>query len=233
MGIKERHERERETVRKAILDAATDLFTSDGYRQVSMRKIAERIEYSPAALYSYFPSKDDIFFALAQEGFERLTELGRQTPLGPTPIDSLRSLLLTLYRFSVQSPEHFALMFLDRSVPRIRQHYERFPHLVEMRNWMAGIIVDCVHAGQLPVGTPPLAVLKLLLNAAVGAAATRLCNRLGPAEDGEAFAHDAIELTLAGLRSGVPLTFEAFPPETDPAPGAGHAGRQVPQEAHQ
>ena len=39
---------------------------------VSIRKIAERIEYSPAAIYSYFPSKDDIFFALAEEGFRLL-----------------------------------------------------------------------------------------------------------------------------------------------------------------
>ena len=41
-----------------------------------MRKIAERIEYSPAALYGYFPSKDDIFFALAEEGFRLLHDGG-------------------------------------------------------------------------------------------------------------------------------------------------------------
>src|SRR6266581_4937915 len=68
MGIKERQERDRETVRRAILDAARDLFTTEGYKNVSIRKIAERIEYSPAAIYGYFPSKDDIFFALAEEG---------------------------------------------------------------------------------------------------------------------------------------------------------------------
>ncbi len=72
MGIKERQDRERQAVRQSILDAARDLFVSDGYRNVSIRKIAERIEYSPAAIYSYFPSKDDIFFALAEEGFRRL-----------------------------------------------------------------------------------------------------------------------------------------------------------------
>ena len=45
------------------------MFVSEGYQHVSIRKIAERIEYSPAAIYGYFPSKDDIFFALAEEGF--------------------------------------------------------------------------------------------------------------------------------------------------------------------
>src|SRR2546428_6220583 len=72
MGIKERQERDREAVRRAILDAARDLFVSEGYDNVSIRKIAERIEYSPAAIYGYFPSKDDIFFALAEEGFRLL-----------------------------------------------------------------------------------------------------------------------------------------------------------------
>ena len=72
MGTKERQERERQQVRKAILDAARDLFVAEGYGNVSMRKVADRIEYSPAAIYSYFPSKDDIFFALAEEEFRLL-----------------------------------------------------------------------------------------------------------------------------------------------------------------
>ena len=80
MGIKERQERDREAVRRAILDAARDLFVTEGYQNVSIRKIAERIEYSPAAIYGYFASKDDIFFALAEEGF-RLLGTRRGAPI--------------------------------------------------------------------------------------------------------------------------------------------------------
>ena len=80
MGVKERHEREREATGRAILDAARDLFVAEGYQNVSIRKIAERIEYSPAAIYSYFPSKDDIFLALAEEGFRMLFAVGRVRP---------------------------------------------------------------------------------------------------------------------------------------------------------
>ena len=76
MGIKERQERDREAVRRAILDAARELFVTEGFQNVSIRKIAERIEYSPAAIYGYFPSKDDIFFALAEEGFRLLGDPG-------------------------------------------------------------------------------------------------------------------------------------------------------------
>ena len=70
MGIRERQSRERETVRRKILSAARTLFLNEGYANVSMRKIAEQIEYSPGAIYSYFTSKEDIFFALAEEGLQ-------------------------------------------------------------------------------------------------------------------------------------------------------------------
>ena len=77
MGVKERQSRQKEAVGRAILDAARELFVAQGYQNVSIRKIAEKIEYSPAAIYSYFPSKDDIFFALAEEGFRLLFSRSR------------------------------------------------------------------------------------------------------------------------------------------------------------
>src|SRR3954466_13385482 len=119
-GVKERQEREREAVARAILDAARDLFVAEGYQHVSIRKIAEKIEYSPAAIYSYFASKDDIFLALAEEGFRILFACNDAAP-ATDPIDEMRAGFWRLYEFSKQHPEYFALMFLDRSVPRISQ----------------------------------------------------------------------------------------------------------------
>src|SRR5947199_8147649 len=104
MGIKERQERDRETVRRAILDAARDLFTTEGYRNVSIRKIAERIEYSPAAIYSYFPSKDDIFFALAEEGFRLLGDPATCTQTAG-PLERIRAIFWPLCRFSGEHPQ--------------------------------------------------------------------------------------------------------------------------------
>src|SRR5438477_1714795 len=99
MGIKERHERDREAVHRAILDAARDLFVRDGYQNVSIRKIAERIEYSPAAIYGYFPSKDDIFFALAEEGFRLLYgDRAEYTALDEVPpLERIRAIFSRLY----------------------------------------------------------------------------------------------------------------------------------------
>src|SRR5712691_2707719 len=114
MGIKERQERDREAVQRAILDAARDLFVAEGYQNVSIRKIAEKIEYSPAAIYSYFPSKDDIFLALAEEGFRILFACDElacdEEASAPDPIDQIRAGFWRLYEFSKSHPEYFALM---------------------------------------------------------------------------------------------------------------------------
>src|SRR5512145_1474776 len=117
MGVKERQEREREAVSRAILDAARDLFVAEGYHNVSIRKIAERIEYSPAAIYGYFPSKDDIFFALAEEGFRMLLEPDPRCAQETDLLQSIRGIFWRVYEFSKAHPEYFALMFVDRSVP--------------------------------------------------------------------------------------------------------------------
>ena len=105
MGTKERQQRERDRLREAILTAARDLFVAEGYRNVSMRKIAERIEYSPAAIYSYFPSKDDIFFALAEEGFRLLAAAGEAAAESVAdPLKRLRRGLWAFYEFSKTHP---------------------------------------------------------------------------------------------------------------------------------
>src|SRR6202008_4854150 len=107
MGIKERHERDREAVRRSILDAARDLFVTEGFENVSIRKIAELIEYSPAAIYSYFPSKDDIFFALAEEGFGLLYgDRAQRAELDALPpVERLRAICWGFYQFSRTHPQ--------------------------------------------------------------------------------------------------------------------------------
>src|SRR5277367_5616331 len=133
MGIKERQERDREAVSRAILDAARELFVAEGFQNVSIRKIAERIEYSPAAIYGYFPSKDDIFFALAEEGFRLLSQLGEADLENLQPLERIRTSFWRFYQFSREQPQYFALMFVDRSVPRIIREYDRFTFVRDMK----------------------------------------------------------------------------------------------------
>jgi AcrR family transcriptional regulator len=209
MGIKERQERDRETVRRAILDAARDLFVTEGFQNVSIRKIAERIEYSPAAIYGYFPSKDDIFFELAEEGF-RLLGTPRQPAASMAlkalpPLERLRAIFWHFYEFSRDQPQYFALMFVDRSVPRISREYERFAFARQLKENILDELVDCVRAGALPETVQPAAAMRALSAGLIGVAVLRLSDRLGPGEDADKIAANALDITLAGLKSGVVL----------------------------
>ncbi len=210
LGVKERHGREREAVARAILDAARELFVAEGYSNVSIRKIAEKIEYSPAAIYSYFPSKDDIFLALTEEGFRLLFQKTDERPAS-TRIETIRNLFWHLYEFSKSHPEYFALMFVDRSVPRISRDWERFGFVREMKKKMADEIRDAVDAGDFPPGTEPDAVFRILAAAIHGVAVIRLCDRLAPGEDADALARDTLDAALTGLRVGITHTFHSAP----------------------
>jgi AcrR family transcriptional regulator len=215
MGIKERHVRDRETVRRAILDAARELFVAEGFKNVSIRKIAERIEYSPAAIYGYFPSKDDIFFALAEEGFRLLCDRGeapRAARAGQPPsLDHVRGIFMRLYEFSRDHPQYFALMFVDRSVPRISREYERFAFAREMKGNLVKEIAACVDAGLLPESLDPAVAMRALMIGVIGVAVLVLSERLAPGEDADQLAADTLKLTLAGLQSGVVLRSAVSP----------------------
>ena len=67
-------ERRRRKVRDSIIDAAETIFTEDGEAGISMRRLAEAIDYSPAAIYKYFGSKDELFTAIRELFFERLLQ---------------------------------------------------------------------------------------------------------------------------------------------------------------
>ena len=223
MGVKERQERERDEARRTILDAARELFVAEGYQNVSIRKVAEKAEYSPASLYGYFPSKDDLFFALAEEGFRKLFEFTNAELVARSddPIEALRDGFLRYYRFSRQHREYFELMFVDRTVPSIARDWQRFAFVNEMIDEICTTVRRAVDAGQFPPSTDPHAAFHVLWGAVHGPAVLALCARCAPDEDPDLLVEDTLEVALAGLRAGTPLKFKPSPLHHSPGATAG------------
>ncbi len=117
MGITERREREREEVRQKILDAARDLFMTEGYERVTMRAIAEAIEYSPTAIYLHFEDKDDLVLALCREDFGRLLAVMQLQAPPADPVEWLRQLGRAYATFALENPNHYRFMFLSPRKP--------------------------------------------------------------------------------------------------------------------
>ena len=91
MGIKERREREKAEIREKILDAARELFVSEGYEAVTMRKIADKIEYSPTAIYLHFKDKEAVMRELCDDDFLALAKQLPADRRDRRPVERLRA----------------------------------------------------------------------------------------------------------------------------------------------
>ena len=112
MGVKERREREKSEVRDKILDAARELFLAEGYEGVSMRKVADRIEYTPTTIYGYFADKEDLFRQLCHEDFARLAEVFQSAAMPSDLIERISQIGRLYIDFGLKYPNHYTLMFM-------------------------------------------------------------------------------------------------------------------------
>ena len=129
MGIRERREREKAEIREKILEAARELFVSEGYESVSMRKIAEKIEYSPTAIYLHFKDKEAVMRELCETDFYTLAQEFQEIAKVEDPVERLRALGVAYARFALTHPNHYRLMFMK---PHPHQHDEE--DLIERGN---------------------------------------------------------------------------------------------------
>lgn len=111
MGIKERREREKGEMREAILRVAREIAVAEGWSNVSIRKIADRIEYSPPMIYEYFANKEHLLLALVIEGYRQLLlRLREARGSAPTPELALVAMGVAYWEFARENPELYRVM---------------------------------------------------------------------------------------------------------------------------
>lgn len=115
MGIAERKEKQKAEIRKMILDASMKLFTEEGFENVSMRKIADLIEYSPTTVYLYFKDKNEILFNLHELGFQKMAEYNVGLWDIQNPLLRLHKMGENYIRFGMSNPEFYDLMFIQHA----------------------------------------------------------------------------------------------------------------------
>ena len=115
MGITERKEKQKTELRRMILDASMKLFVEQGFENVSIRKIADLIDYSPTTVYLYFKDKDDILFNLHELGFQKMAEYNEGLWDIKNPLLRLHKMGENYIKFGVSHPEFYDLMFIQRA----------------------------------------------------------------------------------------------------------------------
>jgi AcrR family transcriptional regulator len=117
-----RRQQERQQTRARILAAATELLVAEGVDGFSMRKLADRIGYTPTAIYFHFPDRQALLgevvdgqFMQFRQAFERIGQIA-------DPLQRLRNMGLAYITFALQHPDHYRFMFLTslESIPKGR-----------------------------------------------------------------------------------------------------------------
>lgn len=123
MGTKERRRRQIEETRDKILHAARDLFLERGYEEVTMRAIAQAIEYTPTAIYHHFENKQALVTELCHSDFGHLARHFLKAASIADPIERIRAIGEAYLEFAILYPNHYRFMFMTR-----------FPFVVHMES---------------------------------------------------------------------------------------------------
>jgi AcrR family transcriptional regulator len=152
MRAREKRHRYKEEFRREILHIARELFINDGYEKFSMRKLAEKIDYSPTTIYFYFRDKDDLLFAICEEVAEQFfANLNHIRANYTDPIETLRQALLYMIEFGFNNPNQYKVFFFTS--PDVYGTHTEFMEKESMaRNSFLvfrEIVRNCIEKGKL------------------------------------------------------------------------------------
>jgi AcrR family transcriptional regulator len=134
--------------RQAILDAARAIIAEEGPGALSMRALADRIDYSAAGLYEYFASKEEIIAAVCDEGQGYLFDAMSQAAPGLPPADYLYQIGMAYIQFALEHPDYFLLMFTTAPPPDMAGVPEEVVKEVMHQEGSAyGILVQAIRRG--------------------------------------------------------------------------------------
>lgn len=159
MGVKERIARQKKFLRQEILEAASELFVKEGYENVSMRRIAEKIEYSPTTIYLYFKDKAELLEQVCQETFSRLSLLLARIQQQPgDPIERLKRGLMAYIQFGLENPHHYRATFMMPIPEGFDRTNLKAPDSPGMQafDFLHRCVYDCISAGKFRKVDPEL-----------------------------------------------------------------------------
>lgn len=161
MGISERKEREKQEMRRRILDVAMNMFLVDGYDKTSLRNIAEKIEYSPATIYLYFKDKDELFYEVQKDAFQKLNEVFAQHVTATEPLARLRQICHTYVQFGIANPELYDLMFIIRAPMNVVEEKEMWDNGTDAFDFLVQTLTACIEQKLIKYTDPMIAALSV------------------------------------------------------------------------
>jgi len=149
MTSRNRLQSDKDNLRQEIMDAARELFVAEGYASVSMRKIADKINYSPTTIYIYFNDKTDLLHQICEQTFARLAQNVKAIQrLSDNPLEKLRSGMREYVHFGLKHPSQYEIVFIT-PLPGINElEFDETNGKIAF-DTMRDVVVECVSAKLL------------------------------------------------------------------------------------
>jgi AcrR family transcriptional regulator len=201
LTLQKRRDRYRSELRAETLSAARELIQEEGYEGLTIRRLANRMECSPMAIYYYFADKQALLTALALEGFEKVGKRLDST-VRRDPLTALRKILLDYIAYAEENPFEYRVLFLSvETLGEVKQTRED----LQERNPAFGALFKCVErcikAGVLQGDA--FAVSTVLWTAAHGAASLLITAKNFPFGSRRRYAEEVVETILSGTQKRV------------------------------
>jgi AcrR family transcriptional regulator len=149
MGITERKEREKEQLRKHILETAAALFIKNGYENTSMRNIADEIEYSATTIYLYFKDKNELLWAISEYGFQIFFNYLSKANKIEDPMERLTAMGRYYLEFAMEHRQYYDLIFIMMAPMKSDHNAESWDAGHLSHNYLTETVKSCIESGYL------------------------------------------------------------------------------------
>ncbi|MBX7174793.1 MAG: TetR/AcrR family transcriptional regulator [Pyrinomonadaceae bacterium] len=187
-------------LRQEILDAAREMFVAEGYANVSMRKIAEKIGYSPTTIYLYFKDKNDLLHQICEESFAQLARnISSIQQLSANSMDKLRMGLREYINFGLKHPSHYEVIFIMPLKSEVEAEYEMSQGKVAFET-LCSSVSDCIKDNLLK--NNDVGLISQTLWAGIHGITSLLITHSGfPFAEREKLIDNVIETLISGIEA--------------------------------
>jgi AcrR family transcriptional regulator len=185
------------------MDAAREMFVAEGYANVSMRKIADKIGYSATTIYLYFKDKNDLLHQICEQTFARLAHnIKAIHGLSDNPLEKLRSGLREYIYFGLKHPSQYEIVFISPLPNDIESSFEESNGKIAF-DTMITVVGECVDANLLKNNDVEL--ISQTLWAGIHGITSLLIQHGGfPFVEREKLINNVIDTLISGIKSEQP-----------------------------
>lgn len=186
-------------LRDQILDISRHLLFEEGYRSLSMRKIAKQADVTATSIYLYFDNKDHLLHTLIEESVEELSQYIESKALSKSDsIERFKTIIESYVEFGINFPEKYEIIYKVSPDAMSRYPKEKFRKARRCYELLVKTIEEGVTKGLMEVDDPVVAAYSIWAQLH-GVVSVVLNGRLDSRIDQQQFIEDSIELVVQGF----------------------------------